>query len=322
MYENFSDYYQYSVITEIKSINLDSMTLPAVTFCISSFPNFDTNLTLEKTLFSCGIENISCGFSSFYSFEIKTNWLNKSINSVNLTCYVLNGGRNSSGHSTDIKASKETGLFSGIRVFFFLPKDHVIHYYVNDAFIRPTRNEISSDRFILPGFASYIKLEKTIETKLEFPFSECRSSIPNSFLKREFQNLNLTYRKVNCLEVCLRNVGQNCEDLCPLECESISYSPMEKSVIMDFLHSHFNKSGIFESLKTKLGMKNLTENEISTSVSFVSVFYNELKYNQITQTPKTSPSALISNLGGTLGLFFELSFLSLYKLLSYFMKFL
>jgi hypothetical protein len=297
------------------------MTLPAVTFCISSFPNFDTNLTLDQTLFECIIDGIKCDHNDFFPFEIKTNWLNKSINSVDLKCYVLNGGRNSSGHSTDVKSTKDTGFYSGIGAYFFLPKDHFIHYYINDAFVRPTRDEISSNLLILPGNSAMIKLEKTIETKLEFPYSDCRNSIPNSFFKREFQNLNLTYRRVNCLELCLVNVGQNCEELCPLECKSISYSPMEKSVNIGYFSSLLNKTGNYEFLKAKLSMRNQTEIEIYTSVCSVSMFYDDLKYNQITQTPKTSPSALISNLGGTLGLFLELSFLSLYKLLRFFMKF-
>ncbi len=297
------------------------MTLPAVTFCISSFPNFDTNLTLDQTLFECIIDGIKCEHNDFFPFEIKTNWLNKSINSVDLKCYVLNGGRNSSGHSIDIKSTKGTGFYSGIATSFFLQKDHFIQYYINDALVRPTRDEISSERLILPGDMALIKLEKTIETKLEFPYSNCSSSIPNSFLKRELQNMNLTYRKVNCLELCLEKVGHNCEELCPLECESIRYSPMEKSINIAQSSSLLYEIGLNDFLKTKLSITNLTENEINTSVCSVLIFYDALRYNQITQTPKTTPSALISNLGGTLGLFLEFSFLSFYKLLSFFMKF-
>ncbi len=74
-----------------------------------------------------------------------------------LNCYVLNGGRNFSRHSTEIK---NTRFFFQ----FYLPKDHLIAYYIDDAFAKPTASEIV--KFLLPDTTSIHLLEKTVETKL------------------------------------------------------------------------------------------------------------------------------------------------------------
>jgi hypothetical protein len=43
------------------------------------------------------------------------------------------------------------------------------------------------------------------------------------------------------------------------------------------------------------------------------VYYQSLKYTSITQIPKTKVFDLISNLGGTLGLFIGVSFVTLFE---------
>ena len=48
VYENMSDYYQYTVITKIEYVNEYPMTLPAITLCLASLGSysFSTNVTL------------------------------------------------------------------------------------------------------------------------------------------------------------------------------------------------------------------------------------------------------------------------------------
>jgi len=69
----------------------------------------------------------------------------------------LNGGRNSTGHPSEIKSTKTPGIFSGFSLQFFLPKDHSISYYINDAYVKPTSFEII--KFLLPGTSNVILLE-------------------------------------------------------------------------------------------------------------------------------------------------------------------
>jgi len=100
-------------------------------------------------------------------------------------------------------------------------------------------------------------LEKIVDTKLEYPFNNCWDlvNLPDTSLVRQLSAANLTYRhrQVNCFEICFENFVKgyasvhrisedeaiekeevknydretNCNDLCPLECESTQYKISE-----------------------------------------------------------------------------------------------
>ena len=329
--ENINDYYQYTVITNIEYVNQYPMTLPAFTLCLSSSPSFSTNLTLDKSLLSCSISEAECGHKDFYTFQTRLSFSNNSY----ATCYVLNYGRNSSGHFTEIKSTKSTEF--GYVFNFYLPKDHFLLYYINDGYVNPTSSEIS--RFVLPGTLTYLRLEKTVESKLEFPFNDCSklSSLPDSHLVRQLSEANYTYRQVNCFELCfedyvkkyalkneisenearskveVRNYDKekNCKNVCPLECESTSFSITETKFNLNevSIGDEYSKFNI-PLIKQKLNITVNSTEEYKQNSLVISVIFDSLKYTKITQTPKTTLSTLISNLGGSAGLFLDLSFLS------------
>jgi len=303
--ENINDYYQYTVITKIEYVNEYPMKLPAVTLCFATLKGNSTNLTLEKTLYNCSISGTQCDSKDFYSFESRASYNNGLIN-----CNVLNGGRNSTGHSSEIKSIRTTGIYSGFSFMFYLPKDHFLFYFINDAFVKPTTSE--NTNFILPGAMNIFILEKTVETKLEYPFNNCweRINLPDTSLVRNLSEANITYRQLNCFELCLRTYVQNyalehevsevvkrkderenCNRLCPLECESTQYKVSESK----FYSNDFSNTEDYSS-------------EVDS-----------LKYTKISQSPKTSLSALISNLGGSSGLFLDLSFMSACRAIEFFL---
>ncbi len=122
-------------------------------------------------------------------------------------------------------------------------------YYINDAYVKPIKIEI--DKHLLPGTYNDLKLEKTVEAKLEYPFNNCwdRVNLPDTPLVRQLSEANITYRQANCFELCFQNFVKNyaleqkiseeeardkdevqnfdkennCNKLCPLECESTQY---------------------------------------------------------------------------------------------------
>ncbi len=75
---------------------------------------------------------------------------------------------------------------------------------------------------------------------------------------------------------------------CPLECDSVSFSVQ----INTFKALFFT----------------------DPNVAYFKIFYRSLKYTLITQKPKMLPFDVISNVGGTLGLFVGLSFVSLFEI--------
>jgi len=256
----------------------------------------------------------------------------------------LNGGRNYSGHLSEIKSVKNTGPSSGFEINFFLPKDHLFLYYINDAFVKPTTPEIIKP--IFPGKIINYILEKTVETKLEYPFNNCwnRINLPDTPLVKQLTEANTTYRQVNCFELCFLNFLQkyaleheisekdaiekeevnnfdrekNCNHLCPLECENTQYKIFESS----FSLSDLSDSGIYSSQLIPYVEKilNITINsteEFNKNYLAINVYFDSLKYTKISQTPKTSLSALVSNLGGSSGLFLDLSFMSACRAIEY-----
>ncbi len=123
--ENIDDFNQYTVITKIENAYDYPMKLPAVTLCLAGlYPNLATNATLAESLFNCTIAGNLCDKNDFYSFETRPSFSPQ----FSLTCYVLNGGRNSTGHSREIKSTRNTGSNSGVELIFFLPKKHIFFY--------------------------------------------------------------------------------------------------------------------------------------------------------------------------------------------------
>jgi len=323
------------------------MKLPAVTLCLCSLLTYSTNATLHESLINCKIGEDECDIKDFYSFKARTTLTN-----VTITCYVLNGGRNSTGHSSEIKSTRTTGFYSGFEMSFFLPKDHYFFYYINDPFVEPTSPEII--KYVLSGTSDILILEKTVETKLEYPFNNCwdRVNLPDTPLVRHLTEANITYRQVNCFELCFQNYIQNyaleheinedearlnekvknydkmknCKHLCPLECESTQYKISESIFFLaDFSD---NSEYILKWIPIIRKRLNITINSIEEFIKNyveISIFYDNLQYTRISQTPKTTLSTLVSNLGGSTGLFLDLSFMSVCRavefLLGIFLKF-
>ncbi len=306
------------------------MTLPAITLCFNSSSTYSTNLTLEN----CTISGTECSPKDFYSFETVLDYRR------NITCYVLNGGRNSSGHFVSIKKTENIGYESGILLNIVLPKQNFLNYYINDAHVRPTIFELENHLFISGEF-TILRLEKTIETKLEYPHSKCRRSenFPDSIYINQLTKSNVTYRQVNCFELCLKNfvrsfaleknisefeansyfgdfdLIKNCEHLCPLECEITSYSVKVNSYsIAKKLDDLFAMSSILVNKQEQM-LTNNNSNQLILNIGF-----DSLKYNKITQSPKITLSGLISNIGGSSGVFLELSFPSICRAVDYFLR--
>jgi len=72
-------------------------------------------------------------------------------------------------------------------------------------------------------------------------------------------------------------------------------------------------------IERKLNMTINSIEEFRKNYLDVSIFFDSLKYTKISQTPKTSLSALVSNLGGSSGLFLDLSFMSACRAIEFFL---
>ena len=79
-------------------------------------------------------------------------------------------------------------------------------------------------------------------------------------------------------------IEKKCKEYCPLECDTIKYIGSEVSFKTD------------------------------KSLSYLRIFYEELKYTRYSEIPKTEPFDFISSIGGILGLFIGCSFVTFFEL--------
>ena len=106
----------------------------------------------------------------------------------------------------------------------------------------------------------------------------------------------------------------DCIDKCPLECDSETYSVTTSflsyptKVYADLLLKENN-------VLNKYGNITPTFDEMRESILKLNINYKELQYTLIEENQKTTNIDLISNIGGTLGLFLGVSFLSAVELI-------
>jgi hypothetical protein len=112
-----------------------------------------------------------------------------------------------------------------------------------------------------------------------------------------------------CVQKFFNDNYQSCSNLyCPLECDSFTYEINKDSIM---IRSSGNISSN-QQVDYYPGF-NTFENVSRTFFAF-RVYYEDLKYTLIKQQPKIELFGLISNVGGTLGLFLGFSFISLLEL--------
>ena len=111
-------------------------------------------------------------------------------------------------------------------------------------------------------------------------------------------------------------VYDGCLSECPLECLKQTFDLQESSL-------DFPTEEDYEFLKSDIYMKELEE-EVKVNLSSfdkykkqfaaVNIFYPYLQYTEITEFPKTTIIELISNVGGSMGVFLGFTLFSFFEL--------
>jgi len=302
----------------------------------------------EKSLFSFGKESfLSCLFSLqpcnitedikwFYSLDLGNCFQFNSIPPLKKT--ILQGELNGLSLTIGpILNSNQNNLnpFSvkGLRL------------YINEDNHMPTR--LDECIFVSPHKQVKVSMKKVVSRNQPKPYTNCEdldSLEYESDLVKYFKSTSRVYKQQNCLDLCyqrltidkckchivglplykssricgslsdfvcytdiavqfisnINTIKVECLKDCPLECDSVSYDVEMSSLDIETnaeLFTRFNKS-------------------IEQYRDFVSlnIYFANLKYTQIEQTPKTSVIELISNLGGALGIFLGFSVFSLIEI--------
>ena len=301
VYQNVRGFQANDVVTQFKVMDYESMTFPAVTFCLTDFDLDDLNLTIQaknlsSKLVECIFESKLCNESSHFS-PIQLGFLNQ-----NLDCYTFNSGKN------DLLSARGIGLLSGLNIALNLSRTEKFVFKVHDNNERPSFFELEHIFEQENGKIFRVGMKKNIERKEPFPYSNCTQNINSdtSYLVNEIIQQNITYRQRYCYDRCFwekskenylsKNLTEqdlidfdykgNCSKLCPLECSSTTFDIIQNEM-------------------------NLNPND--PNVLDIHFYYSDRKYTEITQSVKVTGADFISNTGGLLGLFLELSFFSAYR---------
>ena len=88
--ENISNYSKWTVLTDVKTKSVDSLTFPAVTFCLTTnwtdnkFETFELN---DEVLAYCSFENQKCKLDDFEKIVV---WFSDTANRNEINCYRFN----------------------------------------------------------------------------------------------------------------------------------------------------------------------------------------------------------------------------------------
>ena len=99
---------------------------------------------------------------------------------------------------------------------------------------------------------------------------------------------------------------KECLEECPLECESVSYDSQISSLEYPSIQFYYilrNDNAIYKTYVDFFNVDWSTYESFKSSFLSLNVFYPDLQYTKITSTPKFTTIDLISQIGGSLGMF-------------------
>ncbi len=309
--DNVKSFQANDVVTQIKIIDDQTMTFPAVTICaidlILNPLNF-TSKDFKTKMIDCTFDSLKCNKSSYFKPVQLTFSIQK------LDCFSFNS-------ITDLPlSSKGVGFGSGLTIAFNLSGYEKLMFSVHDNNQRPSFYELNDVVEQDGSEMVLVAMKKNIDTKEPMPYSNCTGNINSetSHLAGKILQQNITYKQRDCYDLCLTeyidnypglqkltnrevytlskdfDYKGNCSKLCPLECTSTTFE--------------------------------ITKNEVKLSPSDpiqlrMKFYYSDRKYTEITQSVKVKLSDFISNAGGLLGLFLDLSFFSAYRFIIFLLDF-
>ena len=110
------------------------------------------------------------------------------------------------------------------------------------------------------------------------------------------------------------NVNDLCSSMCPLECESskLDISTSSSTFPTRSFYELYKENKYFKEL---FQSESITYDDLRESILEVNIYYETFKYTKTGESPVSTIIDLVSNIGGTLGLFIGISLLSLVEIL-------
>lgn len=321
--KSITDYSSYEVITNVKRVTYSKLTFPAITICTKGF-YLDLRANITSIRFDDYLPDLTTSSFKDKNIDNKLEYFN--ISKSFGKCVRFNGFQDM---TKNLKVAKrKADYIFGINIS--LTSDSVMNIhreaevYILDNYLHGYRN---ADPLKLSLNNSYVISFTRAETekKLPDPYSDCSDKEDN------------TYRQENCMEQCFNEQmaqSYNCsipsyytayKDL--VECGgNLVPQVFTEQVVSEYYERHValidNNITTFdgychqkcESLECE--SIRFDKQVISSSRNFGFEFYfSDFSTQEITQIPKMTGFTLIGSIGGALGLFIGVRFLSLVEIL-------
>ena len=142
-----------------------------------------------------------------------------------------------------------------------------------------------------------------------FNISNKIDSTINAYLKISYLNIPSKDLDFFLTNVLIKITKEICFKECPLECDTVKYQYTFSSKDFDLQ----KRLAYFKSTKISIDPSYEKSNYFENMFT-VRIYYDQTSYTRITEMPKTELIDLIANIGGNLGLFIGISFLSFAEL--------
>jgi hypothetical protein len=340
--KSISDYFDYPVVTNIEEIYQKSeIEYPQISFINLNYPKL--NLTLEKSIVYCYFNLENCNSSDFEMIQDELGFVSYKFNKNkasfsgafygfalilsfgNLSQYKnqmtgINGMRFVLHNKTLTNGLNGGYSDRGINAGFGQHNEITIRRIDTKKLDKPFNDCIKNIKSI-DSFHSSLYKYILNSTKYSYTQQYCldlcegRETFKYFNITNKIDSLLNVYYKLISLNVSLKdlisfysakviNIAKLCYQECPLECDSIDYQYSVSSVNMDkeqFISNSLNINGFNLDFLNN----NNTENFIS-----LRMYYDKASYTSINEIRKIEIVDLIANIGGNLGLFLGVSFLS------------
>jgi len=349
VFKSILDYLKYDTVAKIEVINEQKVQFPTISFCALPNFNTTINQIVIKKYFDDIIQtNFSHYFDEYtdlvkgkcFRYNSGKNIFNKSYDIQNST---IKGSKNGLRLYLNIKIPAyfdyiEVALFihnqslppiDSFGRVFWLMSGSFTYFELDRVFYKkldaPYSNCLKDVNLFEMNktLIDYLQNEKRAYTQddcyykcshlfaLEESDCGCNSTLNEFFkncIKNSYNNQIINIKIEKCVSEYLKDFREKlqyekCSKYCPLECDSMNY-------IINSFSEQISVSGDVSKNQKSVFFNLSTYEEAKQSYFGIRIYYNELKYTLISEDPKTEAFNFVSNIGGILGLFLGISFLS------------
>jgi len=334
--DSILNYYEYPITTSINIKYQSPTPFPTISMCSKYWadPNiYNSKTNIKETIISCNL---------FWTIDCKKDAENYFVwyyDDLLFNCIRFNSGRNASGHSVPILNSTAGGYDDGLKIEINASAGLAI--WVHEPSTPPKNkwwiNRNGNMNIALQGLETHFVFEKVIDKKQTNPYNKCLEDVElfqkNQTIIDYINSLNRTLNRDLCVDISFA-IDYIEKNPCNCTTDNVTLSDLwEKCVAKGSKYSVIKKTDecsikyyrdVFLSQLVNIYCPQECETTsyvvdtklfgTANKVKFAA-YYKDLKYTVINQNPDILLNDLISNIGGIIGVFLGISFLSFIEII-------